>query len=128
MIAIAYTTRHRIPRVPFLRIQEKVLGKKYDLSVVFVSPKKIQALNKKYRKKNTPTDILSFALSKNSGELYLCMPEVVKKSKLFGMSVPHYLGYLFIHGCVHLEGMDHGRTMDTLERKFCRAFGLPSPH
>ena len=113
--------------MPFLRIKEKVLDKAYELSVAFVSPQKIRELNKRYRKQNRPTDILSFGLSKNSGELYLCMQEVTKKSKLFGMTVPGYLGYLFIHGCLHLEGMDHGRTMDTLERKFCRALRLPSP-
>ncbi len=127
-IEIAYATRHRVPEVPFLKIKEKVLGKKYELSIAFISPKKIQELNRRYRRKNTSTDILSFALSKSSGELYLSMPDVLKKAKLFGMSAEDYLGCLFIHGLLHLEGMDHGRTMSKLERKFGRAFGLPSLH
>ena len=126
--AIAYTTRHRVPRVPFLRMKEKVLGKKYELSVAFVSSKKMHAFNKKYRTKDAPTDILSFALSKDSGELYLSMPEVAKKAKLFRMTTRNYLGYLFIHGLLHLEGRDHGRTMEVLESKFARAFHFSTPH
>lgn len=106
---------------------QKVLGKKYELSVVFVSPKRIQELNRRYRKKNEPTDILSFALSERSGELYVCMSKVVEKAKLFGMTTRGYLGYLFIHGLLHLEGMDHGRTMEALERKFSKAFRFSTP-
>ena len=121
------TTRHRVPRVPFLRMKEKVLGKKYELSVVFISPKKIQELNRRYRKINKSTDILSFSLSKHSGELYLSMPDVRKKSKVFGMDLRNYLGFLFIHGCLHLEGRDHGRTMELLERKYSRAFHFSTP-
>jgi len=104
-----------------------VLGKKYELSVVFTTPRHIRALNRRYRKKNESTDILSFALSKASGELYFSMPDVGRKAKRFGMSEREYLGFLFIHGCLHLEGYEHGRTMDGLERKFCKAFHLPSP-
>jgi probable rRNA maturation factor len=125
--SITKTTSHAIPRVPFQKIKEKVLGKRYELSIVFVSPLKMRTLNKRYRKKDASTDILSFGLSENSGELYLSMPDVAKKSKLFGMNLHEYLGYLFIHGCLHLEGMDHGRTMELLERKYCRAFRLPTP-
>ncbi|MBV9349385.1 MAG: rRNA maturation RNase YbeY [Patescibacteria group bacterium] len=113
--------------IPFPRIKEKVLGKKYELSVSFVPSGTIRVLNRKYRQKDAATDILSFGLSKNFGELYICMPEAEKKSRLFGMSLTGYLGYLFIHGLLHLEGMDHGRTMSRLERKFCRALGISHP-
>lgn len=108
-------------------MKERVLGKRYALSVVFVSRKRMQALNRRYRKKNTPTDILSFSLSKTSGELYLSMEEVKKRAPRFGMNAREYLGYLFIHGSLHLVGLDHGRTMGVLERKYCRAFRFPTP-
>lgn len=125
--AIARPARHALPRVPFLRIKDKVLGKRYDLSVAFVSPAAIRILNRRYRKKNASTDILSFALSKSSGELYLSLSDVRKKAKLFGMTEQNYLGYLFIHGLLHLEGYDHGRTMEVLERKFASAFHFSTP-
>ncbi len=127
-LTISHTKRQRIPRLPFSHIKDKVLGKRYELSVAFVSPEKIRALNRRYRRINTSTDILSFALSRDSGELYLSMPDVSRKAREFGMSVRNYLGYLFIHGLLHLEGLDHGRTMDRLERRFCRTFRLSTPH
>ncbi|MBI3573777.1 rRNA maturation RNase YbeY [Candidatus Kaiserbacteria bacterium] len=108
-------------------MKERVLGKKYDLSVVFVSSQRIRTLNRRYRKIDTPTDILSFALSKDSGELYVSMSEVTKKAALFSMTTRNYLGFLFIHGLLHLEGRDHGRTMEALERKFSRAFHFSTP-
>ncbi len=121
------TTRHTIPRVPFLRIKEKVMGKSYDLSVVIVTPTYMKKLNTTYRKKTKATDVLSFTLSKTSGEIYLCVEEIKKRSPLYGLSYPKYLGYLFIHGLLHLKGMDHGRTMEKLEHKYCTAFQLSTP-
>ena len=116
-----------VPRLPFSKIKNTVLGREYELSLVFISPAKMRELNKSYRTKDAPTDILSFPLSKVSGEIFLCMSEVKKKAPLFGMTEREYLGYLFIHGLIHLEGFDHGRTMTRLERKFSKAFGFPGP-
>jgi len=123
--SIANPKRHSIPRVPFLAIKEKVLGKPYELSVVFVDSKTIRRLNTTYRKIDSATDILSFSLSKKSGELYVAMSEVRKKARLFGKKTDEYLPYLFIHGLLHLKGFDHGRTMDSLERTYCRTFDVP---
>lgn len=126
-ISIARLTRHRVPRVPFSKMKEKVLGKAYELSVAFISPAKMRALNRAHRGKDEPTDILSFPLSDESGEIFLCMEKVSEKAPLFGMTTRGYLGYVFIHGLIHLEGYDHGRTMSALERKHSRAFGFPAP-
>ena len=115
-----------VPSVPFSKIKNSVLGKEYELSLVFISSRKMRDLNRAYRKKDAPTDILSFPLSKASGEIFLCMSEVRKKAVLFGMTEREYLGYVFIHGLLHLEGRDHGRTMSRLERKLSRAFGFPA--
>jgi len=116
-----------VPRVPFSKIKNTVLGRAYELSLVFISARKMRELNRGYRGKDTATDILSFPLSKTSGEVFLCMSEVKKKAILFGMTEREYLGYVFIHGLIHLEGFDHGRTMTRLERKFSKAFGFPAP-
>ena len=62
----------------FELIKEAVLGKNFELSLVFCSAKKIQNLNKIYRNINKPTDILSFPLSKNSGEIFICKSEARK--------------------------------------------------
>ena len=56
----------------FNSIKEVVLGKKYDLSFAFVGPKKMRETNKLYRDKDYATDILSFELEKNAGEILIC--------------------------------------------------------
>jgi probable rRNA maturation factor len=108
----------------FEKIKKTILGEKYDLSLVFVSAKKIKALNKQYRNINKPTDILSFPLSKDSGEILICKTETRKMTKEFDRDFDNFLAFLFIHGCVHLKGFDHGPKMEKVEEKFRKMFGI----
>lgn len=108
----------------FTDIKNQILGQDYDLSLVFVSTKKIQSLNKIYRQINKPTDILSFPLSKTSGEIFLCKSETRKMAKEFDRSYDNFMTFLFIHGCVHLKGYDHGAQMEKVEEKFRKKFGI----
>ena len=108
----------------FQNIKDKILGKDYDLSWAFISPKKIQKLNLIYRNINKPTDILSFPLSKIDGEMYICLSEARKEAKKFDREYENFLRFLFIHGCVHLKGYDHGSTMERIEAKFRKQFGI----
>lgn len=124
---IANTARHVIPKLPLSKIAHHILGDSYELSVVFVLPKEMEKLNTQYRKKKGSTDILAFPLSGESGEIFFSMPDVIKKAPLFNTTTRCYLAYLFIHGCLHLKGHTHGRTMDRLEHKFCKAFELHYP-
>jgi len=103
---------------PFLLIKNKILGEKYELDLIFVSEKKIHALNKTYRHVDSPTDILSFPLEKKSGEIFICEKIAKKKSKDFEREYNNFLAFLFIHGCVHLLGNKHGKKMEALEAKF----------
>jgi len=78
----------------------------------------MQKLNKNYRNKNKPTNILSFPLSKNEGEILIC-PEVVKTElKKFNRTFAELLGFLVIHGALHLKGMTHSSTMEEVEKKY----------
>lgn len=108
----------------FDQIKKAVLGSEYELSLVFCSAKKIQELNKIYRNINKPTDILSFPLSKNSGEILICKSETRKMMKEFGRTYENFLVFLFIHGCVHLKGYDHGAKMEKVEEKFRKLFKI----
>ena len=114
----------KIPRLAFFRMKEAVLGKKYDLSVAIVGPAKMRALNKKWRGKDKPTDILSFPLSKTEGEIYICPAEAMKEAKKFERTYGNFLPFLFIHGLVHLKGHDHGAIMERIEAKFRKEFGV----
>ena len=113
-------TRGKLPSLPFLKIKNEILGKKYSLSIALVDEKTSKKLNKKYRNKNKPTNILSFPLSKSMGEIILC-PTVIKKEvkiKKFDKTYRELLGFLVIHGMLHLEGMEHSSRMEKAENKY----------
>ena len=101
-----------------------VLGKNYDLSLAFISKEKIKKLNLIYRNINKPTDILSFPISKKEGEIYICLSEAKKEAKKFDRKYENFLHFLFIHGLVHLKGYDHGSTMESIEARFHKKFGI----
>jgi rRNA maturation RNase YbeY len=111
-----------LPDVPFLLIKEKLLGKTYDLTVVFCTPKESQEKNKTYRAKDYPTNILSFPLSKDEGEIYISLSTARKDATKFQMTFPQFLHLLFIHGCLHLKGLEHGSTMEELEDSYLHKF------
>lgn len=105
-------------------MKNALLGKGYVLSLALVSSKEIQKLNRIYRKQNKPTDVLSFALSKNEGEVIFCEEIARKKAKAFLRAPYSYLSFLFIHAMLHLKGMRHGSKMEREEAKFVKKFGI----
>jgi len=110
------------------RIKQAILGKKYELSLVFVDSKFSKNLNRIYRKKNKSTNILSFPLSKLSGEIFIDLVQARKEYKKFDKTFPQFVIFLFIHGLLHLKGMRHGSTMEEAERKFYSKFKHGSIH
>lgn len=111
-----------LPKVPFLPIKEKLLGKSYDLTITFCSPKESQEKNKLYRDKDYPTNILSFPLSETEGEIYISLSVARRDAKKFEMSYEKFLHLLLVHGCLHLKGHEHGSTMEELEDKLVKTF------
>lgn len=121
---IVNTTKAKLPSLAFASMKDAILGKDYDLSVVIVNKEKIRELNKIHREIDKPTDILSFPLSKNSGEIYINIPMTKIEAKKFERKYENFLGFLFIHGLVHLKGFDHGSTMESIEARFRKKFGV----
>ncbi len=121
---ITNKTRSTPQRVSFVAMKNRILGGNYELSLVFVGNKDSQKLNKKYRGKNKPTNVLSFPLEKNSGEIFICLPVAKKEARNFDKSVNNFIAYLFIHGLLHLKGMKHGTMMDKAEEKFQKEFRI----
>jgi probable rRNA maturation factor len=121
---ITNTTKARLPSLAFADMKDAVLGKKYELSVIIVTKSVIQKLNKEYREINKPTDILSFPLSEDFGEIYI-NPDMTKiEARKFGRDYENFFAFLFIHGLVHLKGFDHGSTMESIEARFRKKFGV----
>lgn len=115
-----------LPRVPFLAIKEKVLGKSYDLSISFVDEATAKNLNKKHRNKTYIPNTLSFSLceipGKKSGEIVLCLPAIKKEYQKFDMTYNKYLIFLIIHSMLHLKGFEHGSTMEDKEQHYLAYF------
>ena len=103
--------------IPFTRLKTKVLGRDFELSLVFADKKLSRKLNKKYRGKDKPTNVLSFPLSKKSGEIFIDLETAKDEAPKFEMSFTEFVKYLFIHGLLHLKGMQHGRKMEQAEKK-----------
>lgn len=106
----------------FFFLKNDILGKDYELSLAFINAEKSHQLNKTYRGKNKPTNILSFPLSKNEGEILICKEMVKKDAPKFKKTYKEFLGFLFIHGMLHLKGMRHGSRMEEAEKKYDKKY------
>ena len=77
-----------------------------ELVVVFVGLEEMTQLNRDFRGKDGGTDILSFE-GEGIGELVLCGKILLAQAKEHGLSSRQELGYLLIHGLLHLLGYEH---------------------
>ena len=121
---ITSTIKKYPKRLPYEVIKEKVLGKNYNLSLVFVGKKRAATINKQSRNKTYSPNVLSFPLTYTEGEIIICPDTAVAEAKKFNLTHNGYIAFLFIHGLLHLKGHDHGDTMDKLERKYLNAFNI----
>lgn len=94
-----------------------------EVSVTFVDNDYIQSLNKQYREKDMPTDVLSFPMNKEDGtyeidpengaqllgDIVISMEKVMEQSERYGHSMRREVTYLVAHGMLHLLGYDHER-------------------
>ena len=121
-LSVVRKTKGRLPSLPFEELKNTILGKKYELSIAFIRRNESKELNKTYRDKDYPTNILSFPISKTSGDIFINLEKVRLDAKLFEKSYDDFLLQIVIHGMVHLRGLDHGKEMDVLENKFWKKF------
>lgn len=89
------------------------LLKAKTVTLVFLDPPQMKKINKQFRGKNKPTDVLSFfsAEEDSIGEILFC-PDVLKKqAKDQSHSFENEFLYMLIHGLLHLLGYDHERSI-----------------
>ena len=120
MIEVNNLVKFKFKKEVFSKVAKKVLfgenRAKETISLAFVSKAEMKKLNKKFRNKDYPTDVLSFAIrdeikEKNFlGEIVIC-PEVVgENAKKNGVLKNYEMLKVFIHGILHLCGYDHERS------------------
>jgi len=114
MIEINNLTTVSVDEKFLKKVAEKVLEgesaswrkKRADLSIALIGQGRIRELNKRYRGKNRVTDVLSFSYD-GSGDIVICLGEVKKNAKRFGITFKKELATCLIHGILHLSGYDH---------------------
>ena len=111
-------------RLPFKDIAEHILGKQYELSLVICGDTLARRMNIAYRKKSYKPNVLSFPLSKKEGEIFLNIRKAAREARAFNSSIRAHTAYLFVHGCFHLHGLDHGKKMEIEEARVMRRFKL----
>ena len=96
----------RLSKIPYLK------KKKQEFSILLTNNKKIKDLNYKFRKKNKPTDVLSFQSNDKDyiGDIAISYEMINKKSKLSNFFLE--LDKIWIHGYFHLNGYDHKKIKD----------------
>lgn len=120
----------------FSEISEKILRylklKNVNLSVIIVDNNYIRKINKKYRKKDRPTDVISFAYREDPfpeigmeredlGDIYISLEKAEEQAGNFNNDLQSEMKRLLVHGILHLTGYDHEKNdealkMDTLEK------------
>jgi probable rRNA maturation factor len=116
-----------------------------EISVTFVNNEQIRELNKQYRGKDVPTDVLSFPMGENGvydvnhatgakilGDIVISMEKAVEQAERYGHSLEREVGYLSAHSMLHLLGYDHENggmervRMREKEEQVMTQLGLPS--
>lgn len=100
-----------------------------EVTLSFVGERAMRTLNRKFRKKDKPTDVLSFSLGEKGadgkfylGDIVIAVPVAFRQSRAKGHSLDRELRLLAIHGFLHLLGYDHSAGMDEEERKAHRLY------
>ncbi len=122
--SITRTSRISPPRLSFKAIKEEILGSSYSVSLVFIGDTVARRLNKTYKGKDRPANVLSFPLSEDEGEIFIDLRRARDDAPRFDMSTKRHVAYLFIHGLLHLKGMEHGGTMEKEEERILQRFKL----
>ena len=97
------------------KVFKKVKEKK-NMSIVYVSLEQIQELNKNYRQIDKVTDVLSFPNDdpddKTLGDIFISMDKAKEQAISYGHSFEREVGFLAVHGYLHLLGYDHHTKED----------------
>ena len=128
-LTITATLKKTLPSQPtvvsLVAIKNRILGTRYELSLVVIGTQRSRTLNRRYRDTDRPTNVLSFPLASNEGEIFITLPLVHKEAPRYGRTSDNHFRALFIHGCLHLKGYRHGATMDKEEKRLQKKF-LPA--
>ncbi len=89
-----------------------------EISFAFVDNLQIEDLNRKYRQIDSPTDVLSFSMDDEIwGDIIISTQRAQSQAEEYGHSIERELGYLVVHGILHLLGYDHKSSGEKMEMR-----------
>jgi probable rRNA maturation factor len=98
-----------------------------EVSVTIVTKERIQEINGEYRQKDAVTDVISFAMEEMGedeteiiggeetrflGDIIICLDVATEQAEEYGHSIEREMGFLAVHGFLHLLGYDHMNEKD----------------
>ena len=127
------------PKKSDIRIwAEAALIRDVEVTVRLVGEEEGRELNRIYRDKDYPTNVLTFVYGESEagvlqGDLVLCVPVVAREAEQQGKPVLAHYAHLVVHGMLHLQGFDHedeadARIMEDRERELLSRMGYDDPY
>jgi probable rRNA maturation factor len=111
----------------FVAVVRRAARLKGDVNVLLTNDRKMRGLNRRFRRKDKSTDVLSFA-SLSGGDIAISLPLAKQNARALGHDVGDELKILILHGALHLKGHDHesdNGAMARLEQRLRKKLALP---
>jgi probable rRNA maturation factor len=133
-----------IERLLNFAAQKERVDANSEVSITFVTNERIHEINREYRDKDAPTDVISFAMEELGegeielsgvdmprvlGDIIISIPRAREQAEEYDHSFIRELGFLTVHGFLHLLGYDHmtdaeEKQMFTLQKEILDEYGL----
>ncbi|MEK4028770.1 MULTISPECIES: rRNA maturation RNase YbeY [Bacillaceae] len=128
-----------------LTAEKEAVAEDSEVSITFTNNPRIQEINREYRGKDTPTDVISFALEEMGeeeieisgaeglprvlGDIVISVERAKEQAVEYGHSFERELGFLAVHGLLHLLGYDHmteeeEKVMFQKQKEILNEYGL----
>ena len=139
LASAALLARHRaaLPRHSVARWIRHALQTDAEITVRIVDTEEGQALNRDYRKKDYPTNVLTFDYTQTplvTADLVLCAPVIAREAKEQRKTLQAHYAHMVVHGTLHAQGWDHetseadAQAMEAREVEILAGLGLKSPY
>jgi probable rRNA maturation factor len=131
------THRAALPRHKVVRYLRHALAQDAEITVRIVDADEGQTLNRDYRQKDYPTNVLTFDYATEPivmADLVLCAPVVAREAVEQGKTLAAHYAHLLVHGTLHAQGWDHetseadAQAMEAYEIEILQGLGFANPY
>lgn len=108
----------KLAKKALIKAFKKRFHTKDNATVILVDEKRIQEINRDYRKLDKVTDVISFEEHDEAGymgEIFICVPKAILQANEYNHSLQREFTFLMCHGLLHLHGYDHLNEEDEKE-------------